>query len=97
MAADLVLRARGPSGADWDADAFPAASLADAAAGSLAARGLTFAVAHAAPRRWLPLRGPTGGAAQHGAAANAARLALLAWAAGPAATLWYGDPRGRLL
>ena len=86
-----MLRARGPGGTEWDADAFPAASLADAAAGSLAARGLTFAIAHAAPRRWLPLKGPTGGSAQRGAAANAARLAQLAWAAGPAAMLLCGN------
>ena len=86
-----MLRARGLGGTEWDADAFPAASLADAAAGSLAARGLTFAIAHAAPRRWLPLKGPTGGAAQRGAVANAARLAQHAWAAGPAAKLLCGN------
>lgn len=97
MATDLMLRARGPSGTEWDADAFPAASLADAAAGSLAARGLTFAIAHAAPRRWLPLKGPTGGVAQRGAAVNAARLAQLAWAAGPAAMLLCGNVAVNLL
>ncbi|KAK9832070.1 hypothetical protein WJX81_003996 [Elliptochloris bilobata] len=94
--ADLVLRERGPGSTAWDADAFPATSLADAAAGSLAARGLAFSVAHPAPRRWLPLRGPAGGAAQRGAAANAARLAHLAWAAGPAGTLCAGGSARQL-
>jgi hypothetical protein len=77
--ADLLLRARGAGAAEYDGDAFPAASLADAAAGSLAARGLAFANAHPAPRRWLPLRGPAAGAAWRGAAANAARLRAAAW------------------
>ncbi len=77
--ADLLLRARGAGAAEYDGDAFPAASLADAAAGSLAARGLAFANAHPAPRRWLPLRRPAAGAAWRGAAANAARLRAAAW------------------
>jgi hypothetical protein len=57
-------------------------TLADAAAGSTAVRGLLFANAHPAPRRWLPLRSPVSGLVGRAAAANLAELrATLATAA----------------
>ncbi|KAL4424733.1 hypothetical protein ABPG77_000076 [Micractinium sp. CCAP 211/92] len=52
----------------------PSATLLDALAASTAARGVCFANAHPAPRRWLPLKAPTVFAAAKGAAANRAEL-----------------------
>lgn len=40
-------------------DDSPSATLLDAAAASTAARGVCFANAHPAPRRWLPLKAPS--------------------------------------
>ena len=48
----------------------PSATLLDALAASTAARGVCFANAHPAPRRWLPLKAPSVFAAARGAAAN---------------------------
>ncbi|KAL4422561.1 hypothetical protein ABPG75_008758 [Micractinium tetrahymenae] len=52
----------------------PSATLLDALAASTAARGVCFANAHPAPRRWLPLKAPSVFAAARGAAANRAEL-----------------------
>lgn len=66
-------------------DSLPAVPLAEAAAGSTAARGVCYSNAHPAPRRWQPLRAPVLFAAQRAAALNAARLdwtVAEAWAVG---------------
>lgn len=75
----------------------PSATLLDALAASTAARGVCFANAHPAPRRWLPLKAPSVFAAARGAAANRAELCQhtsAAWAlAGGMGSL---EPAGRL-
>jgi hypothetical protein len=58
-------------------------TLLDAAAASTAARGVCFANAHPAPRRWLPLKAPAVFAVHKGLAANRAELSMhtaAAWA-----------------
>ncbi len=52
-----------------------ALSLREAAASSVAARGLMYALQHPAPSAWQPLKGPTCAAPERAAAANGARLA----------------------
>ena len=51
-------------------------------------RGVLYANAHPAPRRWLPLRRSGWGTAQRGAAANMQQLQSLVWAGGGAALHW---------
>ncbi len=46
------------SSSAWDAEEGVASTLTDAAAGSTAVRGLLYANAHPAPRKWMPLRSP---------------------------------------
>ena len=60
----------------------PSSTLADAAAASVAARGVCFANQHPAPRRFLPLKAPSMFAAQRATATNKgvlAREAPLRW------------------
>lgn len=53
----LFLSRAGSEGELFDDDS-PSSTLLDAAAASTAARGVCFANAHPAPRRWLPLKAP---------------------------------------
>ncbi len=75
----------------------PSATLLDALAASTTARGVCFANAHPAPRRWLPLKAPTVFAAAKGAAANRAELCQhtsAAWA--KLGSMGSLEPAGRL-
>lgn len=79
----LASSVRWGSDAPLVADDLPAAALADAAAASVAARGVCFANAHPAPHRWLPLKAPALFAAQRAWASNREQLraaAAPAWA-----------------
>jgi cell cycle checkpoint protein len=61
-------------------DDMPSGPLGDAAAASVAARGVCFCNAHPAPRRWQPLVAPALFHVQRGVAANRAELAAAAGA-----------------
>lgn len=69
-----------------------AGSFAEAAAGSLLARGVLHANGHPAPRRWLPLRKSAWGTAQGGQAANLQHLQSLIWAGGGASSSARCEP-----
>ncbi|BDA49102.1 Cell cycle checkpoint protein RAD17 [Coccomyxa sp. Obi] len=73
------------SSSGYAGDMGAAATFAEALAGSMLVRGVLYANAHPAPRRWLPLRKSGWAAAARGAAANAAQLQSLVWAGGGAA------------
>lgn len=57
-------------------------SFQEAAAASLLTRGVPFALAHPAPRRWLPLKKSAWTAAMRGREANRQQLRRLVWAGG---------------
>ena len=76
------------SSSGYAGDMGAAATFAEALAGSMLVRGVLYANAHPAPRRWLPLRKSGWAAAARGAAANAAQLQSLVWAGGGAALHW---------
>ena len=83
LCADQLLgRSRGGGGLsqqidvdDWSGGA----TLAEAAGAMVAVRGLMFANAHPAAKRWLPLKGPLWFAVVRGVAANLACLEQSAW------------------
>ena len=64
---------------EWQADQYNAQSLQEAAAGSVAARGLCFANTHPAPTRFLPLKKPSIFMVQRAARANQAALQESLW------------------
>lgn len=63
----------------WDQDDHPSSSFAEAAAGSLTARGFMWANAHPAPRSWFQMRGPAWKAANRARLSNTDALSRLAW------------------
>ena len=65
-----------------------AASFPEAAAASVLTRGVPFALAHPAPRRWLPLRKSAWAMAMRGRDLNRQQLARLVWTGGGAASHW---------
>ena len=64
---------------EWQADQYHAQSLQEAAAGSVAARGLCFANTHPAPTRFLPLKKSSVFMVQRAARANHAALLESLW------------------
>lgn len=62
------------SSSAWDAEEGVASTLTDAAAGSTAVRGLLYANAHPAPRKWMPLRSPLLNQVHKAASSNLAVL-----------------------
>lgn len=67
----------GTSAGTWE-DGTAAASLLDAAAGSVATRGLFYANAHSAPRHMLPLKAPAASLIDKSCRANAEVLQAMA-------------------
>eukprot|EP00891_Asterochloris_glomerata_P009829 jgi/Astpho2/9829/fgenesh1_pg.00149_%23_75_t len=76
---DVMLQQQHWGSSEWQSDQYNAQSLQEAAAGSVAARGLCFANAHPAPTRFLPLRKPSVFMVQRAARANQAALQESLW------------------
>ena len=79
LPADVMLQQQHWGSSEWQSDQYNAQSLQEAAAGSVAARGLCFANTHPAPTRFLPLKKPGVFMVQRAARANQAALQESLW------------------